>query len=380
MTMRRIVAIFFSGVLGVVAARADVCDAGQYRNGETCMPCPAAYPHSVPNADSINDCYLVTDVGNYVAHAGAPQTPCPENYYCPGGGPVAYDMRNRFYPIQYIKSTGTQYINTGIILGSYIDTEMVFEPAGVVKGDNALFGVRASAENVFYTLNGYNNMVYIRYNDYHPQNETRGALKINVKQTLEIRHGDWILDGKTIYSNSGVFDTGAPGYLFATLDKDTGAAKWLHQSLKVYSFTQWRDGEKVIDLIPVYDSVHDVCGMLDLVTGNFLGNIGTEKFECGAPLGVDVWASDATSCAVATDNVAPYSPVGSDDVLDCGLVLHFSDDYILYLRTVARTEHSLKLQVGGNIFYGDITEQKCGHLRIHYHGQVMSVCNMDVDI
>lgn len=352
------------------------CNIGEYAKDDDCVACPGGYPYSVPNAASANDCYLITDAGKYVAAAGAPESMCPENYYCPGAAPVFYDLKDRFQPIEYLKSTGTQYIDTGIVLGSDVDTKMVFEN-GRVGGDQALFGVYGA--NKSYWLNGYNNKAYIRYNEYRPVAESKGVLPVDVKLVLEIKHGDWILDGKTIYSNSGEFTTGRSGYLFAFNREDDGN-KWPHKSLKVYSFVQWRNGTEVINLIPVYDSVRDECGMFDVLSGKFFVNIGTGKFECGPVTENVVGPDGAASCAAATDNVAPYSPHGSEDAADCGRVLLFSGNYKLYLRPVSRTTHSLKVKFGDKIFYGDSTDYECGRLRVMYDGKTMSVCNMDADI
>lgn len=369
------VAVCLGGILFLTSALAGECNVGEYANGDICSSCPSAYPHSVPNAAGINDCYLITSVGKYVPGAGMAEAKCPENYYCPGGVPVFYNLANRLQRIEYIKSTGTQYIDTEVPLGSDIDTEIVFEN-GIISEDHALFGALNSERH--YWLNGYNNNAFIRYNDYHPTAEAKGRLTPDTRLVLEIRNGDWILDGKTIYSNSGKFNVDRPGYLFA-VNHLTGA-RWLHGSLSVYSFIQWRNDKKIIDLIPVYDSVKDVCGMLDLVTGKFFENIGTGKFECGAVVPDVIGADGAAACAAATDNIAPYSPTGADDVSDCGRILRFPDNYNLYLRRQPRTTHSLKVKFGGNIFYGDSTDTECGRLRMIYNGQTMSVCNMDLDI
>ncbi|MDE6481794.1 MAG: hypothetical protein K2L25_03190 [Alphaproteobacteria bacterium] len=373
--MFRDVTVCLLGMLCCAPALGADCNIGEYTNGDVCTVCPEPYVHSMPNADGVNDCYLITAAGKYVPAAGMTEVACPENHYCPGGIPVFYGRADRLRRIEYIKSTGTQYIDTGILLGSDIDTEMVFEN-GKISLDNAIFGSWISERH--YWLNGYNNMAYIRYNDYHPVAEAKGHLPADVRLILGVRHGDWILDGKTIYSNSGEFDVDKPGYLFA-VNGSTGV-RWIHKSLKVYSFTQWQKDKKVIELIPVYDSVKDECGMLDLVTGKLFENVGTGKFECGAFVDDIVGAGGAASCAAATDNVAPYSPAGTEDMSDCGRVLRFSGNYNLYLRSRPRTTHSLKVKIGGNIFYGDSTDKECGRLRVKYNGQTMSVCNMDSDV
>ena len=53
--------------------------------------CPANYNHSADNSDDINDCYLTTTAGNYVATAGAGETTCLENNYCTGNIVIHYD-------------------------------------------------------------------------------------------------------------------------------------------------------------------------------------------------------------------------------------------------------------------------------------------------
>ncbi len=357
---------------------AQTCDFGSYADNGNCVMCPARYPYSTTDAASINDCYLINAPGTYVNSPGQAPDTCPENYYCPGNMPVLYNLGHRFRRVQYIKGTGTQYIDTGIILGSDVDTKLVFE-TGIVAGDQALFGARnASSPRLHYWLNSYSNAMYVRYGTYAPPTENLGGYSRDEKHTLEVMKGDWMLDGRTIYSSSDVFNVGIPGYLFALDAADNPT--WIHKSMKLYSFEQWRDNQKVIDLIPVYDVMYDRCSMLDLVTGKIFENSGTGKFECGEIIEDNIGPNGAAACAAATDNVAPHSPAGADDVMDCGRVMHLSDNYKLYLRTRQYTTPSLKVQFGDNIFYGDSTVQECGHLRVRWHGQNMSVCNMDVDI
>lgn len=64
------VAVCLGGILFLTSALAGECNVGEYANGDICSSCPSAYPHSVPNATGINDCYLITSVGKYVPGAG----------------------------------------------------------------------------------------------------------------------------------------------------------------------------------------------------------------------------------------------------------------------------------------------------------------------
>ena len=49
-----------------------------------------------------------------------------------------------------------------------------------------------------------------------------------------------------------------------------------------------------------------------------------------------------------------YSPVGSSSVAQCGRILHVGDN-VVYLRSVKQTTPSLNVQIGNDIFYGNMT-------------------------
>jgi len=352
---------------------AATCDNGWYMENDICVQCPANYPNSVPNAISINDCYLITEPGKYIATVGAAPVSCAENYYCPGNIPVFYNLKSRYIRLDYIQSTGTQYIDTGIILGSDIDTQMVFETGPVADENVALFG--ACSEDAYYWLNGWGNKAYVRYNNYHPVEEYKAYITYDKKQTLEIKHGNWILDNNTIFMDMGIFDVGLSGYLFAVNYAGTDI-RWVHPSLKIYSFTQWKNDNKVLDLVPVYDTETGQYGMWDNVAGRFLNNIGTGEFLGGDNM-VEYSPDGSIDCNTATDGNAPYSPIGSDDVSDCGYVMHFGENRKLYLHSTKRTSPSLAVQIKNNIFYADTISEKRGFLRVEYNGQTLSIYNMD---
>ncbi|MCQ2581954.1 MAG: hypothetical protein MJ170_03160 [Alphaproteobacteria bacterium] len=83
------------------------CPTGSYCPGYTSVPlcnsgltygddigitgCPSNYSNSAAKSDDINDCYLTTSSGKYVATAGAGQTTCACGGYCSGGTTVYYN-------------------------------------------------------------------------------------------------------------------------------------------------------------------------------------------------------------------------------------------------------------------------------------------------
>ncbi len=64
------------------------CYGGAGSKVECPNTCPSPYSNSVAGSDAINDCYLTTTAGNYVAETGKGQVTCASGGYCLGGDTV----------------------------------------------------------------------------------------------------------------------------------------------------------------------------------------------------------------------------------------------------------------------------------------------------
>ena len=79
----------YSGTSTAVTAQWTACAAGNYCPGDnTEIACPSPYSNSVVGSDAVNDCYLTTTAGNYVAETGKGQVTCAAGGYCLGGTTV----------------------------------------------------------------------------------------------------------------------------------------------------------------------------------------------------------------------------------------------------------------------------------------------------
>ena len=74
-----------------------------------------------------------------------------------------------------------------------------------------------------------------------------------------------------------------------------------------------------------------------------------------------------------------YSPEGMHELSSCGRILHIGDN-VVYLRSVKKTTPSLNVQIGNNIFYGNMTVGNVSmtdgtdrQLKLQYGGQTYSV-------
>ena len=66
------------------------CGDGEYTDTMGINACPTTYPNSAAKSSKIEQCYLTTTAGKYVATAKADQVQCLKNNYCAGGTKVHY--------------------------------------------------------------------------------------------------------------------------------------------------------------------------------------------------------------------------------------------------------------------------------------------------
>jgi hypothetical protein len=175
--------------------------------------------------------------------------------------------------IEYIESTGTQWIDTGYAINTSTDSvEFVFQNIGSTiykwfmgEHDNgARFGLGTgdgtAKRNVAYGATTY---------------KVSDAQIFNSAHTFIANENGVFLDGSKV-TNFASFSSTSSIYLFNLNLNNTnycGAAK-------VWSYKHYRDGSLIRDLIPVLDKDNIAC-MYDKVSGQFFYNKGTGNFIAG---------------------------------------------------------------------------------------------------
>ena len=172
--------------------------------------------------------------------------------------------------LDYIESTGTQYIDTGITINTSTDeVEFIFENLEdtVYKwffgehDNNARFGLGSgdgvNKRNVAYGKNTYKVSDAILYNSKHTFTSNSKGIFIN-----DVKIAD--------YSS---FSSTSTLYLFnLNLSPSTYTAK-----AKVWSYKHKRNGTLVRDFIPVLDNNNVAC-LYDKVNDELYYNAGTGEF------------------------------------------------------------------------------------------------------
>ena len=193
-----------------------------------------------------------------------------------GGTPLPYDAE-----IEYLESTGTQWIDTGIVCRSYDGIKATFQVNGEQKAGNAYFffgqGVNVINENIeLYTA--------------IPKEKISFCIRGNIDATL-----DYTNVFNVDVENKIATYTDELGQVLAVADSSTSAnytaaytmavfathrANILRRgNVRCFKFQIIQDSVIVIDLIPV--RVGQTGYMYDKVSGQLFGNSGTGSFILG---------------------------------------------------------------------------------------------------
>lgn len=205
------------------------------------------------------------------------------------GGTEQRNIPAEYTQVEYLKSDGNQYIDTGIVLKSEATITMVVQAnSWSGAGPFAFWGFLGSPNN----LPRWGWSIYS--NRWLPDiNTTSNASTADTnKHTFvntcyynnDVLVYDSLLDGNSISGGTVVNPTTytsntLSAYLFARNNNGT-AGNFL--SCRIFSYEIAQDGVKVLSLVPCRRNGDSVLGMYDTVSGTFFTNAGTGTFTAGA--------------------------------------------------------------------------------------------------
>lgn len=175
--------------------------------------------------------------------------------------------------LQYIQSSGTQYINTGfnpnqntravvdcqILSGNTANGQIV----SAIDGTNYYLVIFLYPSNVFSTRYGTGNL----------QNFASSISPFD-RQTIDKNKNVTTIAGATVTSTAATFSINYPLYLFA---RDNAGAVDNLCKMRLYSCQIYDNGTLVRDFQPCIDASGAV-GLYDFVGKQFYGNAGTGAF------------------------------------------------------------------------------------------------------
>lgn len=192
-----------------------------------------------------------------------------------------------FTALEYIRSTGTQYINTGFTPTANTQIDATFEVDSGI-GNKNLFG----GDNTSYVFNSMTD-TSVEYAVGDSGWKTVTVSPITVKFSVSMNKSHILYNGAEIASLSGRTITSVnPLCIFV---RYRGSA---YSSAKLYAFKVYENGTLVRDFQPCMNASGTV-GLYDLVGKKFYGNAGTGVFLSNLDIIV----------AITADNIGDYFTV-----------------------------------------------------------------------
>lgn len=201
--------------------------------------------------------------------------------------PVETILPNGYTQLEYIKSNGTQYINTGFKPTSNTRVVMNIEPLEV-PSILAFFGTRdSSSPTASLTYNAWaTNTTHIR-SDYFGSSILSNETNILTKGIIDKNKNILTGYGQTI-TNTASTGKECSYSLFLLACNDMGTAKYYLKSI-LYSCKIYDNGTLIRDFIPVKRISDNEYGLWDKVTKAFYPNSGTGAFTGGPTITLTGW-------------------------------------------------------------------------------------------
>lgn len=208
-------------------------------------------------------------------------------------------LPDEYTQLNYIESTGTQYIDTGYKANQKTEYEVEFSYSEMISSSNGfILGSRISSNSENISLTCDSGTIYIgRGNKY-----TGATATTNVNQTYSIKvtENNTTRDGTIISQIANEFGNSSGSnnvYLF-TCNQNGSNVRYFKG--KIYSCKIWDNGESVREFIPCKRNSDNLVGMYDTVNNVFYPNAGSGSFTAGQEQ------------KVSPDYIAPIETVGSN--------------------------------------------------------------------
>lgn len=191
-------------------------------------------------------------------------------------------LDSKYKRLEYIQSTGTQYIDTGILGKGSLTFNFKYSSI-VTAGGLGVFGSRQEygIKDLDY-LHFYNNGGRFDYFGSHIDISSLGYNVINIIKT-RIEDNSYIIEhynvnNVLIETQTTTVSNNSSSLTLKLFGLDTNGTFQGNTNCKIYYFQIYDNGTLVRNFIPVLRKSDNEIGMLDLVEGKFYGNAGTGKF------------------------------------------------------------------------------------------------------
>lgn len=183
-------------------------------------------------------------------------------------------------PIEYIQSSGTQYINTNYIPNTKTKIIADFQVTAKQASNNDIIGVYGQ-----FSFRQYGNADYFRTVSGTAISDFDTSVSILDRHIVEKAYNSTKVDNDYVYTLASDITFSYPVYLFAY---NTGSSVANQGFLKLYSCKIYDGNVLVRDFIPIKTTVNTY-GLWDKVNKVFYKNSGTGTFTGGSTVTLSGW-------------------------------------------------------------------------------------------
>lgn len=202
-------------------------------------------------------------------------------------------MPSGYKRLEYIQSSGTQYVDTEFRPKNTTKVMIDFQVTAQPKSHKIIFGERTSysgADQFVLGYTGHKSPAVWRSDFGSSQVSFPSTVLWSTRMTAVQNGPDCTLNGTAVKNSSAVFSSTHNLFLLANNDNETAAG---HISAKLY-LCQISDGEKIARFfIPCQTTAGEI-GLWDDVNSVFYGNAGTGTFTAGPVIAIAIDESEIT--------------------------------------------------------------------------------------
>ena len=342
------------------AGTRTACPVGTSTNGVTnassCTTCTGATYAATTASGTCTDCptgYTYnTDTGK--TSASQCQIQCPVGTYLMG-----FDVSNGYTPLEYIETTGTQYIDTGVNVSTLVNplVTVTLQYTSTARGQQN--GARGSSNYFVFGISNSSDKFTI---------QAGGGGSETLFGTTDTNKHTFVID--TVNATCAIDDdvrtlrVGNLSGLNQTIFIGNTSGQSRFDQARFFNVNIVSGGVVIMNLVPAQRNSDGVDGMYDTVTGAFFTNAGVGTFVPGFvgsscfDVGAGYWSSGGitnygsgvarNACPVGTTTVG-YGH-GADEATDCGRIMHFGNS-VIYARSNKVTTPSLNIKLDNNDVY-----------------------------
>ncbi len=189
-------------------------------------------------------------------------------------------LPSAYQEVDYIQSSGTQYIDTGMKLTEKSGVELKI--SDLTFGSRKIFGSRTSAtSNNFSVISTASSIVCDFYN--YSVNRLTVNTPITDPITISMNNQKLTLNtDEQVVSSYNSFTTPGNAYIFN--GAGSFPAGYSNASMRLYYCRLYDNGVLKKNLIPCYRKSDNVVGLYDIVNNEFIQNAGTGVFTYGSEI------------------------------------------------------------------------------------------------